>query len=218
MKDEPWLERRFDKSGATYVVDKRTPEEAAAHVEREREEKRAELAQMEVCTAYFDEDGICREVVEGPGGSGDDYPHSRPVAWGTRPNEVTLNLATGRVNKSKAPSVTVPEVATVGKPLIVPLPEGVVAEVEGQRHRGTLEIDTREAGRRVRVELHGRERGTFDIEVRGYSEERKAAYPPIEDQLDALWKGGAEAEAMRAKVMAVKAAHPKPDAVAKTKP
>jgi hypothetical protein len=42
-----------------------------------------------------------------------------------------------------------------------------------------------------------------------YQRERAAEYPPIGDQLDALWKGGAEAEAMLAKVQAVKAKYPK---------
>ena len=39
---------------------------------------------------------------------------------------------------------------------------------------------------------------------------RASAYPHMGDQLDALWKGGAEAEAMKALVMAVKAMYPKP--------
>jgi len=42
-----------------------------------------------------------------------------------------------------------------------------------------------------------------------YKGKRAAEYPPIGDQLDALWKGGAEAEAMLAKVQAVKAKYPK---------
>ena len=42
-----------------------------------------------------------------------------------------------------------------------------------------------------------------------YAVRRAAEYPPIADQLDALWKGGADAEAMRAKVQAVKAKYPK---------
>ena len=42
-----------------------------------------------------------------------------------------------------------------------------------------------------------------------YAEKRRAEYPAIADQLDAFWKGGAEAEAMRAQVMAVKAKYPK---------
>lgn len=42
-----------------------------------------------------------------------------------------------------------------------------------------------------------------------YAEKRRLEYPPIGDQLDALWKGGEEAEAMLAKIQAVKAKHPK---------
>ena len=42
-----------------------------------------------------------------------------------------------------------------------------------------------------------------------YKTKRAREYPPIGDQLDALWKGGAEAEAMLAKVQAVKARYPK---------
>jgi hypothetical protein len=42
-----------------------------------------------------------------------------------------------------------------------------------------------------------------------YDIKRQMEYPPIEDQLDAFWKGGAEAEAMKAKIDAVKAKYPK---------
>jgi hypothetical protein len=42
-----------------------------------------------------------------------------------------------------------------------------------------------------------------------YKQQRAAEYPPICDQLDALWKGGAYAEEMLAKVMAVKIKYPK---------
>lgn len=38
---------------------------------------------------------------------------------------------------------------------------------------------------------------------------RAKAYPPLADQLDAMWKGGAEADAMRERVRAVKAKLPK---------
>ncbi|NBA95497.1 hypothetical protein [Pseudomonas sp. R5(2019)] len=40
---------------------------------------------------------------------------------------------------------------------------------------------------------------------------RAEAYPPISDQLDALWKGGAAAEEMAAIIRAVKDEYPKPD-------
>jgi len=45
-----------------------------------------------------------------------------------------------------------------------------------------------------------------------YAELRAAEYPPIGDQLDALWKGGSAAEEMLATVMAVKAKYPKLEA------
>ena len=44
-----------------------------------------------------------------------------------------------------------------------------------------------------------------------YQRQRAAEYPPIGDQLDALWKGGDAATAMLAQVQAVKAKYPKPE-------
>lgn len=43
-----------------------------------------------------------------------------------------------------------------------------------------------------------------------YAKRRKGAYPPIGDQLDALWKGGEEAEKMKQQILAVKNQYPKP--------
>jgi len=40
-----------------------------------------------------------------------------------------------------------------------------------------------------------------------YNFRRKNAYPNIEDQLDALWKGGVDLDVMKSKVLAVKAKH-----------
>jgi len=50
------------------------------------------------------------------------------------------------------------------------------------------------------------------VDAHAYIAKRAAEYPPIGDQLDALWKGGAEAEAMLAKVQAVKQKFPKGEA------
>jgi hypothetical protein len=47
------------------------------------------------------------------------------------------------------------------------------------------------------------------VQANAYKAQRAAEYPSIGDQLDALWKGGAEAEAMLAKVQAVKQKYPK---------
>ena len=47
------------------------------------------------------------------------------------------------------------------------------------------------------------------VDAHAYIAKRASEYPSIGDQLDALWKGGAEAEAMLAKVQAVKQKYPK---------
>lgn len=47
-----------------------------------------------------------------------------------------------------------------------------------------------------------------------YAARRRHEYPSIEDQLDAMWKGGAEATAMKARVAAVKTKYPKPKGAA----
>lgn len=47
------------------------------------------------------------------------------------------------------------------------------------------------------------------VDPNAYKYKRAAEYPPIGDQLDALWKGGDAAAEMLAKVQAVKAKYPK---------
>ena len=47
------------------------------------------------------------------------------------------------------------------------------------------------------------------INPNAYKSKRAAEYPPIGDQLDALWKGGDAATEMLAKVQAVKTKYPK---------
>jgi hypothetical protein len=48
------------------------------------------------------------------------------------------------------------------------------------------------------------------VDAHAYIAKRAAEYPPIGDQLDALWKGGDAAAEMLAKVQAVKTKYPKP--------
>ena len=47
------------------------------------------------------------------------------------------------------------------------------------------------------------------VQAHEYIAKRQAEYPPIGDQLDALWKGGEAAAEMLAKVQAVKTKYPK---------
>lgn len=48
-----------------------------------------------------------------------------------------------------------------------------------------------------------------EYEAMAYKEKRAKEYPPITEQLDALWKGGEAAAEMLAKVQAVKNKYPK---------
>lgn len=47
------------------------------------------------------------------------------------------------------------------------------------------------------------------VDAHAYIAKRAAEYPPIGDQLDALWKGGEAAAEMLAKIQAVKTKYPK---------
>lgn len=48
------------------------------------------------------------------------------------------------------------------------------------------------------------------VDPNAYKAQRVAAYPPIGEQLDALWKGGDAAADMLARIQAVKLEYPKP--------
>ena len=50
-----------------------------------------------------------------------------------------------------------------------------------------------------------------EYDAKEYQRKRLPEYPPVGDQLDALWKGGEAANEMLAKVQAVKTKYPKPE-------
>lgn len=210
-----YLKRISDDSGRSWIGDTRSPEQAAADAQAEQDASDAKIAGVLSCTAFFDDEGVCRYIMQGHGEPPQAYPFSAPVRPGTRPDDVFFNRATGRPNKSKPPSIALPNVVAAGETFTMAVPEGTVAEVDGVLHKGEISIDTA-VPRRVVVELHGKERGTFHVDVRGYAEERKAEYPPIPDQLDMIVNLGIEG--YRAEMQKVKAKFPKPaPAAAKTK-
>ena len=49
------------------------------------------------------------------------------------------------------------------------------------------------------------------VDAHAYIAKRVSEYPPIGDQLDALWKGGDAAAEMLTKVQAVKTKYPQPE-------
>ena len=50
-----------------------------------------------------------------------------------------------------------------------------------------------------------------------YADRRRQEYPPIVDQLDALWKGGESLEQMKQQILAVKEKYPKDKQMTQTK-
>lgn len=106
------------------------------------------------------------------------------------------------------------------------IPEGVNLSEYVTNAEATVkaEIDAKEAAwaaldpktREIEDPMTG-ETTTVDIpkdeivrpEIPDYYAKRRREYPPIGDQLDALWKGGEEAEEMLDKIQAVKDKYPK---------
>jgi hypothetical protein len=82
-------------------------------------------------------------------------------------------------------------------------PDAIVAEAFGGDGSKTVwqDLGMSDAERLVAI---------AEFETHQARQLRSNEYPPIGDQLDALWKGGDAAAEMLAKVQAVKAKYPKP--------
>ena len=83
--------------------------------------------------------------------------------------------------------------------------EGVFYYWEGSAENSTVAVSSSDM---VKINLEY-DRLQAEYQTTQYQRDRAAEYPAIGDQLDALWKGGADAEAMLAKVQAVKIKYPK---------
>lgn len=109
--------------------------------------------------------------------------------------------------------------------MYIPPEVDLSAYIQGNEARVKAEIDRKEAEwaaltpktREVSDPMTG-ETQTVAIDksevvrpdVPDYYAKRRADYPPLGEQLDAMWKGGDAAAAMTAKIAAIKAKYPKP--------
>lgn len=160
--------------------------------------------------AYFDPDGICYAVSDiplavAPNGA------AIPVERGLDPNAVWFDG--DEVIHCEAMPFAIPAARDVEEgDFTMPLPDGVIAIVDGERQRGTLTVPAREE-RTVSVLIRGKMTGDAIVTIHTYASQRREAYPPIGDQLDAIWKALASGSTpdMLADIEAVKAAYPKPD-------
>lgn len=72
----------------------------------------------------------------------------------------------------------------------------------------TREIDDPVTGEKITVDIQKSEIVRPDIP--DYYAKRRAEYPALGEQLDAMWKGGNAAASMAAKIQAIKNKYPKP--------
>ena len=83
--------------------------------------------------------------------------------------------------------------------------------VDGNTYEGITWLDTvQQMPTREEIEANLQEQ-VQEQQRTQYQRQRQMEYPPIGDQLDALWKGGAAAAEMLAQVQAVKNKYPKPE-------
>ena len=92
---------------------------------------------------------------------------------------------------------------------------------------GTRQVNKKDKSKRPEMEITSWRHPTIpqpdDIQLRkdeleyeshldsiAYSKMRQSEYPPIADQLDAIWKGGQAFEDMKEKVLSIKAKYKKP--------
>ena len=110
--------------------------------------------------------------------------------------------------------------------LFIPVGENLTDYINASEARIKAEIDAKEAAwtaldpktRTIDDPITG-ETTVVDIEkseivrpeIPDYYAKRRAEYPPLAEQLDAVWKGGVAAEAMQAQIQTVKDKYPKPE-------
>lgn len=108
--------------------------------------------------------------------------------------------------------------------IFVPPGVGLSEFIDSSVDRVAAEIDAKEAAwvvapktREIEDPMTG-EKTTVDIqksevvrpEIPDYYAKRRAEYPPIAEQMGAMWKGGQAMTDMQAKIQAVKNKYPKP--------
>jgi hypothetical protein len=158
--------------------------------------------------AKFDENGVCFGIVSG-GRLASPPEGSYEVPEGLRPGDIWLDGDT--VRQSEPFTGNIPRTLPVSDtPFSLTLPVGTMASVNGSPYLGVITIPCDLAGS-FTIDIAGSFKGIYRLEVQSYYQTRKDAYPPIEEQLDALWKGGSEADEMRSLIADVKNRHPKPN-------
>lgn len=150
--------------------------------------------------ATFNEQGDCLTTsATGPGVEVDEL--------GARPCDLWRDDA-GEVVRRIPADLALPAEVDIAEAIEIPAQADTRLIINGQPAEfGSIVLATPGAHF---ISLAGRHAGEWVVRVIDYAARRQAEYPTIADQLDAIWKGGAELERMRDTIMAVKEANPKP--------
>lgn len=150
--------------------------------------------------AFFNERGDCLMIV-----SGKDEPMTacHEVEPGIKAREICL--IDGVVTPRVPVDVGLPLTLEINEALALPEIPGCYWTVNGHADVETIIADGPGI---LHVRLNGPKSYEATIEGRSYVEARRAAYPPVVDQLDLIYHGGIEA--WEAAIQAVKAQYPKP--------
>ena len=125
------------------------------------------------------------------------------VPEGAVPGDIWRNPASGRIVRRKACPVAFARTYQVGEQIDFTVPDGAVVLINGEKVTGLKAFDTPQ---RLAVQVVGRYHLDQLINIVSYAEQRAAAYPSIEEQLDMLYH---DPEAWRTTIAAVKAQYPK---------
>ena len=149
--------------------------------------------------AFFNEYGDCLYTI-----SSAEIPEGGlEVPEEADPMHMWRNPKTGEIAPREPCPVKFDAQYQVGEPIDFTVPDGSVAMVNGAKVAGLKSFDTPQ---RIAVQVVGRFQLVQVIAIVSYAEERAAAYPSIEEQLDMLYH---DPEAWRAAIAAVKAQYPK---------
>ncbi len=149
--------------------------------------------------ATFNADGDCLTI--------SSHPPGVEVPRGLQPAEIWQD-EDGDVVMRQPAEIDLPATIDIGETLLVEVPARCRLFADGEPVNGTA-LSWGSAGDHL-IELRGACIFRAVLRVVDYAAARADEYPSLADQLDAIWKGGADMEQMRDRIMGVKALYPKP--------
>ena len=149
--------------------------------------------------AHFNEYGDCLHTI-----SAVDVPEGGvAVPEGSAAADLWRNPANGKIIERQPCPFAFNDSYEVGEVIDFTVPDGSVALINGEKVTGSTAFDKPQ---RLAVQVIGRYHLDQLINIVTYAEQRAAAYPSIEEQLDMLYHNP---DAWRETIAAVKAAYPK---------